>query len=268
MPSPPEQHRPGRFPERDIVKKITHPWVSLDSFEVDNTIQPRRFLSRDAVKRYQMAYRIGPDNMPPIKLGRLPDGRTILIDGFHRVAAAELVGHTRLRAETVPTTLEVAPWLAVEANIKNGVPIHRRQKRLVFRRFIEAGQNRTPAGLPMSSRAIASVLPIASHTSILTWIKADFPALYKEMTGEDGEDDLGEGEAVDQDRDQALADVSWAQLQLVTALAKARQHAPKAELADVLRSALADFEEALGRPLVTLQEGLDTIHGRRPEEDF
>lgn len=250
------------------MKKINHPWVNLDSFEVDDAIQPRRFLSRDALKRYQMAYRIGPDAMPPIKLGRLPDGRMLLIDGFHRVHAAKLIGHARLRAEVVPTTLEAAPWLAVEANIKNGVPIHRRHKREVFRRFIEAGQNRRPDGLPMSSRAIAALLPIASHTSILTWIKSDFPALYKEMTGEEEDDDLGEGEGVDQERDQALADVSLAQRQLAIVIAKARRHAPDWELADALRSAVADFETALGRPLVTLEEGLDTVHGRHVEQDF
>jgi len=250
------------------LKNINHPWTNLDSFEVDPAIQPRPFLSRDAVKRYALVYRNDPQGMPPIKLGRLPDGRTILVDGFHRVAAAKQAGHTKLRAETIPTTAEIAPWLAVEANIRNGVPIPRSQKRQVFRRFVEAGQNRREDGTLMSSRAIASALPIGSHTAILGWIKSDFPKVYREMVG-DEEDDLDEaGEPSDQLRDQALANVTWAEMQLTTALAKARQHASGEELASSILSALTDFETALGRPLVTLQQGLDAIHGRQEPADF
>jgi len=247
------------------MKHFDQPWISLDAFERDPAIQPRPFLSRDAVRRYALVYREGPDGMPPIRLGRLPDNRLKLIDGFHRVAAAEQVGQMRLRAEIIPTTEAVLPWLAVDANIRNGVPIPRRQKREVFRRFIEAGQNRMPDGSPMSSRAIAKALPIGSHTAILTWIKSDFPALYREMAGgaEDDEEPIGDGG--DQMRDQALADVAWAEGQLTAAIAKALKHVEAADVATSLTLALRDFEKALGRPLVTLDEALDTIHDRRTE---
>lgn len=249
------------------MKNITHPWTNLDTFEVDPTIQPRPFLSRDAVKRYAQVYRNDPQGMPPVKLGRLPDGRTILIDGFHRVAAARDVGHTRLRAETIATTAEIAPWLAVEANIRNGVPIPRRQKREVFKRFVQAGQNRLPDGSLMSSRAIAAALRVGSHSSMLNWMKQHFPSTYREMIGS-GEEEPEEYnvEPFDHLRDQALADVSWAQMQLSAAITKARNHVSDEELAASIRGALGDFENALRRPLVTLEQGLSTIHGRRPEE--
>lgn len=251
------------------MKRVSHPWTSIDSFEIDRSIFPRAFLNRDAVKRYAMVYRNNEQGMPPVTLGRLPDGRIILIDGFHRCEAAKLASITRLRAETVETTVEIARWLAVDANIRNGVPIPQREKRKVFRRFIEAGQNRRKDGELASSREIARTLPIASHTTILEWMRRDFPKIYAEMVGDDPED--VEEEQIDDAqrmRDQALGNVEWAEQQLVTALVKAREHAPTEELAGSLRWAIRDFERALGRPMVTLEEGLDAIHHREQDEDF
>ena len=99
-------------------------------------------MSRDAIRRYAQVYRSDPEGMPPIRLGRLPDGRLVLIDGFRRVEAAKLSGVWKFRAVVVPTSDPEAPWLAVEANIKNGVPIPRAEKRAVFRKFVNAGRNR------------------------------------------------------------------------------------------------------------------------------
>jgi hypothetical protein len=251
------------------LKKTKHPWASIDSFEVDPTIQPREFLSRDAVSRYAMVYRNDPEGMPPVTLGHLPDGRTILIDGFHRVEAARQVGQRKLRAETVETTPEVAPWLAVDANIRNGVPIPNSRKRDVFRRFVNAGRNRLPDGTVMSSRAIASTLKIGSHSSMLNWMKQYFPSIHEEMVGRGEEEpDDNEGEATDYLRERAMDALGWAEKQFSIAIAKARQHVPEAELAGVVRGAVVDFEKTMGRPLVTLEEGLNVIHGDVPEEDF
>lgn len=255
--------------ERTRLKKIIHPWVHLDTFEVDPTIQPRTSLTRDAVRRYAMVYRSDPDGMPPITLGQLPDRRTILVDGFHRVEAARQVGQRMLRAETVETTIEVAPWLAVDANVRNGVPIPSNQKREVFKRFVTAGRNRLPDGGLMSSRAIAAALKMGSHTSMLNYMKQYFPAIHAEMLGR-GEEEIEdyEGDPVDHLREQALNDLGWHEKQLRVAIAKARQHVPGEELAMVVRGAVVDFEKAVGRPLMTIEDGLNLIHGRQPEEDF
>lgn len=251
------------------MKKIKHPWVSLDGFEVDQTIQPRQFLSRDAVSRYAMVYRLDPEGMPPITLGQLPDGRTILIDGFHRVEAAGRAGQRKLRAETVETTADVAPWLAVDANIRNGVPIPNNRKRDVFKRFVTAGRNRLPDGTPMSSRAIAAALKVGSHSSMLNWMKQYFPAVHAEMVGRGEEEpETYEDDGTDFLKEQALVDLEWAEKQFLGSIAKARQHVPREELAKSVRDSMVDFERTVGRPLMTVEEGLLVIHGKVPEEDF
>lgn len=243
------------------------PWTDLTDFGVDDTIQPRRRMSRDAVARYAQVYRNDPEGLPPVKLGRLPSGELILVDGFHRVEAAKLAGIWRLRAETVATTEAEAPWLAVEANIKHGVPIPRTEKRAVFRRFVKAGRNRRADGFLMSSRQLASALPIGSHSAMLIWMREDFPAIHAEMVGEDYEEPTEDDENVDIERDQAIANVDWAERQLVVALAKARKHVTPEELAYTVRCALRALEEAIGRPARTLEELLDMIHDRVPDEE-
>ena len=242
-----------------------HPIINLEAIEIDHTIQPRPHLSRDAVRRYSQIYRSDPGGLPPIKLGRLPTGTTILIDGFHRVAAAAEAGLTSLRAETVETTRMLAQWLAVEANMRHGVPIPRSQKREVFKRFVEAKQNRRPDGTPMSSREIARKLPLASHATMLAWMKEDFPKVHAEMVGNDPEDVQQEGSGDDRRRDEAMGNARWAEKQLTAALAKALKIIPEVELAEFLRSCISDFEGAIGRPMITLEEALDAVHGKARE---
>lgn len=242
--------------------------VSLWSFEVDPTIQPRAFINRDAVKRYAMVYRVNKRELPPIKLGMLPDGRTILIDGFHRVTAAKEAGLRALPAEFVSTTAEVAPWLAFAANIRNGVPIPRSRKRVAFRRFVEARQNRHPDGSVMSSREVVSALPVCSHTTVLRWFKADFPNVFAEMVGRDPEEDIPDEEPEgDPMHDDAMGNMLWAESQLVSTITRSLEHVTPDELADSLRGAIKKFEEALGRPLLTAEEVMLSALGHADEDE-
>lgn len=244
-----------------------HPWVSLDAFEIDHSIQPRPYLSKDAVRRYAQAYRSDPSGLPPIKLGHLPDGRTILVDGFHRVEAAYEAGLRSLRAETVETTCQLAAWLAVDANIRHGVPIARGQKREVFKRFVRAGQNRRPDGTAMSSREIARKLPIASHAAILSWMRADFRKVYAEMVGNDPDDTPEEhGDGTERGRDEAFANLRWAQRQMKAAVGKASKIVTLDELAAFARDAIGGLEDAMGRPVTTVEEVLAAVHGKTPED--
>lgn len=242
--------------------------VSLFSFEVDPTIQPRAFINRDAVKRYAMIYRLNKRELPPIKLGTLPDGRTILIDGFHRVAAAKEAGVRALPAEFISTTAEVAPWLAFAANIRNGVPIPRSRKRVAFRRFVEARQNRHPDGSVMSSREVVSALPVCSHTTVLRWFKADFPDVFAEMVGRDPEEDIPDEDLeVDPMLDHAMGNMLWAENQLVSTITRSLEHVTPDELADSLRRAVKQFEVALGRPLMTAEETLRLASGYTDDDE-
>lgn len=248
------------------MRTNANPWVSLEAFEIDHKIQPRAYLSRDAVRRYKQVYRANSDGLPPIKLGRLPSGSLVLIDGFHRVEAAKEAGLTSLRAETVETTMGLARWLAVDANISHGVPIPRSQKRDVFKRFVQARQNQRLDGTLMSSREIARKLPLASHATMLAWMKEDFPKIHAAMVGADPDAVAQEGSGDERRRDEAMGNVFWAQKQLTAALTKALNVIPGEDLAEFVRTCLSDFEGAIGRPMTTLEEALDAIHGKARDE--
>tara|TARA_R110002096_G_scaffold22396_7_gene72106 strand:+ start:709 stop:1248 length:540 start_codon:yes stop_codon:yes gene_type:complete len=51
--------------------------------------QPMRDLTGSVIKRLRKAFRNGDDNIPPIELERAPDGTQYIIDGHHRVNAAQ-----------------------------------------------------------------------------------------------------------------------------------------------------------------------------------
>jgi hypothetical protein len=102
-------------------------------------------------------------------------------------------------------------------------------------------------------------------------MREDFPKVYAEMVGDDPDEVPEEREdSGERLRDEAMGNLHWAQRQLERALARARAVIPGNELAGYLRSAVGELEGVLGRPLITIEEVLDAIHGRTPEgaDDF
>jgi ParB-like nuclease domain len=75
-----------------------------------------------AVNRYANRMRVG-DLPPPIHVCRYR-GRLLLVDGFQRVAAAEIVGRTELPAKIAPADdMNAVRAEAVRANLDHGVPL-------------------------------------------------------------------------------------------------------------------------------------------------
>jgi ParB-like chromosome segregation protein Spo0J len=63
---------------------------------LDNPLaEPRRHLDKDRVKRYVQLL----DDLPPVTVFRLEDGTLLLVDGYHRVAAAQLGKRTTVLAD-------------------------------------------------------------------------------------------------------------------------------------------------------------------------
>ncbi|RXH06299.1 hypothetical protein [Bradyrhizobium vignae] len=174
------------------------------------------------VARYADAMRAAdladvPDTFPPIIVRMIPraDGRGAvpeLIVGFHRVAAAMRAGRTWLMAEVVEATDAEARWISAQSNLTHGEPLRAKEHREVFRAYVRAGRcwHRDKRGKQRlkSSRDIAADLHgLRSHTTIVNWMRQDFPKLWKQMGGEiaaPGKDKLTDEEQSQRRRDDAL----------------------------------------------------------------
>lgn len=137
------------------------------------------------VNRYQRAMQAG-EEFPPLVVAEVA-GALVLVDGFHRRDALEGLGREDAPAEIVPCgSLKEARWLGFKANLRHGLPLKSKHLRPALSAYIGADMHRAHGRLK-SYRGIATDLPGVSHSTIRRWIEKDFPGLFAEMGGEDGE---------------------------------------------------------------------------------
>lgn len=162
-------------------------WIVLDHIIRHQPFQVRRKLDPVAVRRYQERMALG-HQPPPIKVARLPDGRLILVDGWHRLAADalqvdEFSSPSEVLAQVAPMTEKQAQWAAAWVNMDHGVSLKPSEMRAVFRAFIESGQHKKKGGRLMSYREMGAVLG-KPHSTVRNWMKKDFPQLAQELGSE------------------------------------------------------------------------------------
>lgn len=178
--------------------------------ELADLIQPsqnqiRSRFSTKTARRYADAMLAGAD-FPPITVVKL-DGAPVLVDGFHRVAAAKSIGMTVLAGVIVEGDRNELRWLAADANMRHGLPLSRADAREVFRAYVRARKCYRPDGGVKSSREIADDLHrIRTHATILDWMKKDFRRIWVKMVrDEEPRHDGGEQELVDADEQTSAA---------------------------------------------------------------
>jgi ParB-like chromosome segregation protein Spo0J len=119
--------------------------------------------------------------MPPIRLARV-NGALMLVDGWHRLAAAKRLERETIRATVEDMTEDEARWAAAEANTTHGLPLKHAEKREVFRRYMQTGQHREGRRLK-SYRDIARDLHgIVGKSSLQRWMENDFPKIAASMS--------------------------------------------------------------------------------------
>lgn len=140
--------------------------ADLSRITVDERIQVRvGGLDQDKVREYAVVMSEGGE-FPPVVLFR--DGETLyLADGFHRVAAAELLGLSEIRAEIRPGGFAGAVEYAEDANLTHGFALSTRDKRNIFERRVQRGHEWTLT----SDREIARQLGVDQKT-IGNWRRA------------------------------------------------------------------------------------------------
>lgn len=141
---------------------------------------------------------LGGEKFKPIKV--TPTDETdvtkgyTLVDGWHRVTAAQLNGYRTIEAEVVAAASHEIPWLAVEANRRHGLPLRREDKRNAFRAYVRAKRHRTGRGnaVKSASEMAKDLNGIVSRHQLPKWMFTDFPAIYAAMKGNGLEQDEGD----------------------------------------------------------------------------
>lgn len=163
-------------------------WIQLALVIRHGPLQVRHKLDAGAVRRYRDMTQAGKEP-PPIKVGRLPDGRLFLVDGWHRLEAGAVQLSTPLAGTGNDVLALVADlseaevrWESARANMDHGVPLKRSELRRVFGAFIRAGKHKKPRGGLLSYRELSKALGIG-HTTLRNWMMQDFPATARDMGG-------------------------------------------------------------------------------------
>ncbi|MCK8784255.1 hypothetical protein M0638_07675 [Roseomonas sp. NAR14] len=158
--------------------------LALADILVDPAYQIRSALDEATVARYVGVLRADGE-MPPLKVGCIA-GALVLLDGFHRVSAYRERGILMVEAEVVATTTKEARWIAAEANMRHGLPLKPKEKQEAFRAFVRAGNLKDHRGHLRTLREVAQRFGLVGHTTILRWLRKDFPQVARQYAGGDG----------------------------------------------------------------------------------
>lgn len=126
--------------------------------------------------------------MPPIQVA-LVSGVLVVVDGHHRLAAHERRGMGEIEAEIIEATANEAQWLAAAANMAHGLPLRRAEIRTAFRAMIKARKHIAKPtkgammpGTLLSYRELTAMMGgLVRHTTLHSWMAADFPDIARRM---------------------------------------------------------------------------------------
>lgn len=90
--------------------------IPIKSIEIDGNILVRDQLDGPTVARYKEIL----DDLPPISVMEIPDGRRVLTDGWHRLTAALELGRSQVEANVRSGSLEEAVAEGATANAHHG----------------------------------------------------------------------------------------------------------------------------------------------------
>ena len=96
--------------------------IPLSKIKADPAVQVRNRLSDETIERYMEIL----DQLPPIIVYNA-DSKLILVDGFHRRAAAEKLGRSEIEAETRQGTENDALEYAIKVNSIHGLALTREE---------------------------------------------------------------------------------------------------------------------------------------------
>ncbi len=172
--------------------------LALDKIQFEPALQSRVKMSPNKVADYQKAYKNGTE-FPPLLVAKQTDSRGWvryrLLDGWHRCQA--LVNNrespkfkvpVRILEVPIDITLHTLRYLGGKENVKNGLGLTSKDKRVLFVNYVSGKFNREGHSYK-SYRTIASDLSLVPHQTIARWMKEDFPAIARVMSKGNEEDE-------------------------------------------------------------------------------
>jgi uncharacterized ParB-like nuclease family protein/RNA-binding protein YhbY len=112
-------------PPRRILKLASRGLrLEISKITVDKRVNQRvDAINDETVARHAEAMAAG-EKFPPITVFKPDDGPSeyILADGFHRIAAAQQIGHECIRCDVYPGSLKDAAFFACGSNCRHGLP--------------------------------------------------------------------------------------------------------------------------------------------------
>lgn len=163
---------------KEAIKPTTIEDVVISSITRDLSLQIRSRMNEPTVNKYRDCMKNGQE-FPPVRLAKIDDS-LILVDGWHRLEAAILLGRHSIIASIQTMSPSEAAWEAAAANLTHGLPLKSAEYREVFRVFVKAGKNRRGRSY-LSYRDIALIVG-SSHMTIRRWMELDFPRLFRAMS--------------------------------------------------------------------------------------
>lgn len=147
-PAEPVKPKPAEAPRQ----------VALDELRREDACQARAELDQETIDEYAALYQDGT-KLPPVEAFEV-DGELVVVDGFHRVAAARKAGVEFLRCAVVGIgEFDDAIWHATGVNKAHGLRRSNADKRKAVRMALESG-----IGSEMSSQIIAKHVGVDHKT--------------------------------------------------------------------------------------------------------
>lgn len=134
--------------------------TALDTIERDEDLWPRKRLVPGRVAEFRQLYRDGGANaLPPVTIARTDDGRLVLVDGWHRVAAADELDWKALPAILSQSTGDWDIFAeAIQTAACSSAPLTLADKRRIAEEFLrEFGKGVTDA-------RVAAVVGLSENT--------------------------------------------------------------------------------------------------------
>ena len=158
--------------------------VSISEIVRDDLLQVRKKLDRATVNKYAEQMLAGAA-FPPVTVARI-NGELFLLDGWHRMSAAECIEAREIDAVVTNMSRQDAIWEAARANLTHGLPLKKTEQREVFRAYVRSGRH-NHGGKYKSYREIAKELGgLAQYTTIRSWMEKDFRRVFNSMSGHGG----------------------------------------------------------------------------------
>lgn len=162
--------------------------LRIDALTLNPHLQFRATLNPQQVERLAGAYDSGAE-VPPIEVA-LVNGVPMVVDGWHRVAAAKRLGWRSIPGKVTTMTWEEALLAAALANLGHGLRLkaseEKKAQRTALSLYLRMKRHLSGKGKVKSFREIGADLGGIPHTTVRNWIIKNHPQVARKHWGLEG----------------------------------------------------------------------------------